>query len=98
MDMYGNTIDLELVIHPSKEVNKVVSDNKNLWQEIEEFMYVLEAETNIVINSIMVAGTKTPLDTVPIALQNKRENIDSKLSRQEVSAILLLNKGKKLQA
>ena len=28
MDMYSNFIDLDLVIHPIKEVNKVVSDNK----------------------------------------------------------------------
>ena len=28
MDIYGNFINLGLVIYPIKEVNKVVSDNK----------------------------------------------------------------------
>ena len=28
MDIYGNSIDLEPVMYPIKEVNKVISDNK----------------------------------------------------------------------
>ena len=44
-------------------------------------MYILKAETNIVINSMTVAGTETLLNTVSIALRNKDESIYSKLSR-----------------
>ena len=43
-----------------------------------------------------VAGIKTPLDTASIALQDKRESVYSKLSKQETNTTLLLNKGKKL--
>ena len=59
-------------------------------------MYILKAEIDTVTDSIIIAGTETPLDMVFIILWDKRESIHSKLSRQDASTILLLNKGKKL--
>ena len=56
---------------------------------------MLEAETETAINSIIVIGIKTPLNTTSITLQNKRESIYSKPSKQKASTILLFNKGKR---
>ena len=61
-------------------------------------MDILKAETKTAINSITVAGIKTLLNTASITLQNKRESIYNKPNKQKTSTILLLNKGKKLQA
>ena len=61
-------------------------------------MDILKVETKTAINSIMVAGIKTPLDTASITLQNKRESIYNKLNKQEASTILSFNKGKRPQA
>ena len=44
-------------------------------------MDILEAETEIVIDSITVIGIKTPLNIASIALQNERESVYSKLSK-----------------
>ena len=44
-------------------------------------MYVLEAETDTAIDSIMVADIETLLNIISIALRDKRESIYSKLSR-----------------
>ena len=44
----------------------------------------------------MVVGIETPLNTASIASQNKEKSIYSKLSGQDTSTILLLNKGKRL--
>ena len=43
-------------------------------------------------------GIKTLLNIASIALQDKRESIYSKLSRQEADTILLFNKDKRPQA
>ena len=53
-------------------------------------------ETEIAINSFTVMSIETLLDIIFITLYNKRENIYSKLNRQSISTILLLNKGKRL--
>ena len=66
--MYGSFIDPGLVIHLIKEVNETVSDNKTFLQEIKELVYTLEAETETVIDSIIVVGIKTPLDMASITL------------------------------
>ena len=44
-------------------------------------MDILEAETEIVINSITVTGIKTLLNITSIALQDKRESVYNKLSK-----------------
>ena len=59
-------------------------------------MYILEIEIDTATDSIIIAGTKTPLNTVSIASRDKEGSIYSKLSRQNASTILLLNKGKRL--
>ena len=41
-------------------------------------MDILKAKTEIAIDSITVAGIKTPLNIASIALQNKKESIYSK--------------------
>ena len=55
-------------MYPIKGVNKVISNNKDPQQEIEELIYILEAETNTAIDSIMVADIETLLDIASITL------------------------------
>ena len=43
-------------------------------------MDILKIETETAIDSIIVAGIKTPLNIASIASQDKRENIYNKLS------------------
>ena len=68
MDIYKYSSGLDPVIYPIKEVNKVASDNKIFQQEDEKLIYILEVEINIVLNSIIIIGIKTPLNTVSITL------------------------------
>ena len=66
--MYGSPIGPEPVIYLIKESNKIVNNNKIFQWELKELIDILKAETKTVINSITVAGIKTPLDTASIAL------------------------------
>ena len=66
--MYGNSISPELVIHLIKEVDKTASDNKTFQQELKKLADILKAETEIAINSIIVAGIKTLLNMASITL------------------------------
>ena len=50
-------------MHIIKEVNKAINNNKNLQQEIKELIYILKAKTETVINSIIITGIETPLNT-----------------------------------
>ena len=68
MDIYRYSNNLNLVIHPIKEVNKVISDNKISQQEEKKLVYILKAEINIATDSIIIVGIETPLDTVSITL------------------------------
>ena len=55
-------------MYPIKEVNKVVSNNKIFQWEEEKLIYILEAEIDIVLDSIIIAGIETLLDIVSITL------------------------------
>ena len=80
MDIYGNTISLEPVIYLIKEVDEDVSNKKISQQEENKLLYALKAKIDTAINSIIIVGTETLLNTVSIASQDKRESIYSKLS------------------
>ena len=80
MDIYGNSISLELVMHLIKEVNKDISNKKISQQEENKLLYAIAVKIDTAIDSIIIAGTETLLNTVFITLQNKRESIYSKLS------------------
>ena len=64
-----------------KKVNKTINNKEISQQEKDKLLYILKVEIKTAINNIIIAGTKTPLNTVFIALRNKRESIYSKLSR-----------------
>ena len=98
MDMYSNSASLKPVIHSIKKIDKTASDNKTFQQELKELADISEAKTKTAIDSIIVAGIETPLDTASITSRDERESIYSKPSRQKASTILLLNKGKRPQA
>ena len=44
-------------------------------------MYILKAKINTTIDSVIIAGTETPLNIVFITSRDKRESIYSKLSK-----------------
>ena len=44
-------------------------------------MDILKAKTKTVIDSMIIAGIETPLNTASITLQDKRESVYSKLSK-----------------
>ena len=68
MDIYGNFIDLRLVIHLIKEINKVISDNKmSQWKKVK-LIYILEVKINIAIDSIIIAAIETLLNIISIIL------------------------------
>ena len=46
-----------------------------------KLIYILKAKINTVTDSIIIAGTEILLNTVFIALQDKRKSIYSKLSK-----------------
>ena len=68
MDIYSSSTSLKLVIYLIKEVNKTINNNKTFLQELKEFIDILEAETKIAIDSIIVVDIKTLLNTAFIAL------------------------------
>ena len=55
-------------MHLIKGVDEVVNNNKIFQQEEEELIYILKVETKTAIDSIIVAGTETPLNIVSITL------------------------------
>ena len=74
-------------------------DEKEANQEHLNLKSVIEVETETTTKRGLVMGIVTPLDTIFIALQDNRSNIQKKLSKQiTTSASLLLGKGKGLQA
>ena len=48
-----------------------------------------EADTDLEIETKLIVGIKTPLDTISITLRTGRESNQEGLSRQEASTILL---------
>ena len=74
MDIQGYSNSLNLVIYLVKETNKTISNNKIFQQEEEKLTYILEVEINIVLDSIIIVGIETPLNTVSITLQDNRES------------------------
>ena len=68
-------------MHLIKKVNEDVSDKEISQQEENKLSYTSKAEINRATDSIIIAGTKTPLDTVFIALRDKRESIYSELNK-----------------
>ena len=68
IDIYSNTMSPELVIHSIKEVNKDISNKEISQQEEDELLYTSKVEINTATDSIIIAGTETPLDIIFIAL------------------------------
>ena len=74
-------------------------DEKEANQEHLNLDNVTEVEAKTITKRGSVTDVITPLDTISIALQDDRSNIQKKLSKQiTASASLLLNKGKRPQA
>ena len=98
MDMHGSTMSPEPVMHSIEEVDEDASDEEMSQWEEDELSYASEAEIDTATDSMTIAGTETPLDTVSIASRDERESIHSESSGQDASTIPSLDKGKKPQA
>ena len=61
-------MDLELVIYLIKKVNKIANNKEMFQDEDEDLLYILKIDINTATNSIIIAGIKTPLNTVFITL------------------------------
>ena len=68
MDIYKYFNSLDLVMYPIKKVNKVISNNKIFQQKKKKLAYILKVEINTAIDSVIIAGIETPLNTVFITL------------------------------
>ena len=68
MDMHGNSMSPEPVMHLIKEVNEDASDKEMSQWEEDELSYASEVEIDTATDSIIIAGTETPLDIAFIAL------------------------------
>ena len=55
-------------MHLIKKVNKNINDKEISQQEKDKLLYILKAEINIVIDSIIIAGIKTLLNIISITL------------------------------
>ena len=80
MDIYGNFIDLGLVIYPIKEINKVISDKEISLKKDKDFIYIIKVEFNIVTDRVIIVGIKTPLNIISITSRDKNESIYNELS------------------
>ena len=50
-----------------KKVDKNINNKKMSQQEKDELLYILKAEIDTAINSILIAGIETPLNIISIA-------------------------------
>jgi len=66
----------------------------NNYEIIKEPKYALKVETETATEPRLVVGIETPLDTMSIALQNRRESNQEGLSKYKASITPLLVKGK----
>ena len=76
---------------------------KNLFTDLGNYeiikkpKYALETKTKTTTELKLVMGIETPLDTISIALQDKRESNQKDLSKHIASATPLFIKGKMSQ-
>jgi len=65
-------------------IKNLFTDLSN-YKVIKEPKYILEAETETATELRLVIGIETPLDTMSIALQNRRKSNQKGLSKQMAS-------------
>jgi len=68
--------------------------NSSDYKIIKEPKYILETKTETATELGLVIGVETPLDTMSIILQDRRESNQEGLSRHKANATPPLVKGK----
>ena len=75
---------------------------KNLFTDLSNYKiikkpkYILETETETTTEPKLIMGIKTPLNTISIALQDRKKKNQKSLSKQNVNTTLPFIKGTKL--
>jgi len=91
----AKTVRLTKITNPKIIINNLFTDLSN-YKAIKKPKYILKTETETTTELRSVMGIKTPLNTISITLQDRRERNQESLSKQEASTTPLLVKGKKL--
>ena len=78
-------------------IMKNLFTNLSNYEVVAAFKYILKAKTETATEPRSVMGIETPLDTMSIILQDRREKNQKSSSKQEANVTPPLVKGKKLQ-
>jgi len=78
-----------------KFISKNPFADKSNYKALKWLKYALEAETEIATKQNSVMGIETSLDTMSIALQNKKEKNQKSSSKQKANITPLFVKGTK---